>query len=110
MTWLPAVRQPRPAHAAPAPHACCLAHTHAYRCIPCPAQLFRVIFNTTSDAWGINTSVWAFQAIRWVLLRGLMLTKGYAAYIKVRRGRAWHSHMRGVHARRHAGPTCGSLN
>ena len=46
-------------------------------------QLFRVIFNTTSHAWSIDKSVWAFQAIRWVLIKGLMLGKGYAAYIKV---------------------------
>lgn len=49
-------------------------------------QLFRVIFSTTNSAWSINTSIWAFKAIRWVLIHGLMLSKGYAAYIKVQAG------------------------
>jgi len=38
-------------------------------------QIFRVVFNTTFSAWSIDKSVWAFQAIRWVLIRGLMLPK-----------------------------------
>jgi hypothetical protein len=38
-------------------------------------QIFRVVFNTTFPAWKIDKSVWAFQAIRWVLIRGLMLPK-----------------------------------
>ncbi|GBF92718.1 hypothetical protein Rsub_05087, partial [Raphidocelis subcapitata] len=46
-------------------------------------QIFRVVFNTVFPAWNINKSVWAFQAIRWVLIRGLMMPKGYDAYIKL---------------------------
>jgi hypothetical protein len=32
-------------------------------------QFFRVVFNTSFSAWSIDKSVWAFQAIRWVLIR-----------------------------------------
>jgi hypothetical protein len=32
-------------------------------------QFFRVVFNTTFPAWSIDTRVWAFKAIRWVLIR-----------------------------------------
>jgi hypothetical protein len=32
-------------------------------------QIFRVVFNTSFAAWKIDSNVWAFKAIRWVLIR-----------------------------------------
>ena len=46
-------------------------------------QLFRVVFNTTFAAWAIDTKSPAFQAIRWVLIRGLVMHHSYDQYIKV---------------------------
>lgn len=46
-------------------------------------QLFRVVFNTTFEAWSIRRGNPVFQAIRWVLIRGLVMHKPYEQYIKV---------------------------
>ena len=46
-------------------------------------QLFRVVFNTTFAAWSIETQQPVFQAIRWVLIRGLVMHKTYDKYIQV---------------------------
>ncbi|GBF97004.1 hypothetical protein Rsub_09801 [Raphidocelis subcapitata] len=44
--------------------------------------MFRVVFNT-EFLWSVNRDLWAFQAIRWVLFRFLVLPKGYSTYIVV---------------------------
>ncbi|KIZ04138.1 Chaperone protein dnaJ [Monoraphidium neglectum] len=46
-------------------------------------QLFRIVFNTYFTAWSINKEQWAFKAIHWVLIRGLVFPKGYDMYIRV---------------------------
>ncbi|KAI8467685.1 MAG: hypothetical protein J3K34DRAFT_523567 [Monoraphidium minutum] len=45
-------------------------------------QMFRVVFNT-SFLWVVRAESPAFQAIRWVLFRFLVLPKGYNTYIVV---------------------------
>ncbi|GBF95600.1 hypothetical protein Rsub_08582 [Raphidocelis subcapitata] len=45
-------------------------------------QMFRVVFNT-SFVWVIDRELWAFKAIKWVLIRFLVLPTGYKGYIIV---------------------------
>jgi hypothetical protein len=46
-------------------------------------QLFRVVFNSTMVGWSIDGDSWAFKAIKWIMIRGLVMPKGYDTYIQV---------------------------
>lgn len=45
-------------------------------------QFFRIVFNS-SFPWHIDRNLWAFKAVEWALIRGLVEFQGYDMYITV---------------------------